>query len=296
MEIKALENESFLQLNIRGVLDTANALELENFIEKKISQGYRKFLLDLSQLETLSSGGIGFFIRILDKSKSTPKIYFAIINCHEEVLRLLRFFSLDKKLHIFKLLEKAKDFLKSLPSEQLDLKNKTEYESKKPDRPLNIRFYYKGQTNPANYAYKKGLVSTMEPVQKDHEKSTITNPNLDTENTQQNLNSTQNLQKQTTDSIMEILDKKMESIRNELQNHISEETKKFQEKIFNAIEKKVPYLKESKNRNNPQEIIPCEVCGVNLRVGKKGHYKCPCCKTEFYYKNLKSISVLEKLT
>ncbi|WCL50534.1 STAS domain-containing protein [Leptospira sp. GIMC2001] len=169
MEVRALESESSLVVNLKGVLDTSNARDLENYFNTRIAAGYQKFLLDCSALESLSSGGISFLIRLADRMKMEPGLVFVLTATNSEVTRLLRFFGLESKLTVYSNSAEAKIYLSKVPrmrnrdsnpkanyghsnsektredglsySSGKDLKNRNA-SSQYPER---IRFYYKGQ-------------------------------------------------------------------------------------------------------------------------------------------------------
>ena len=54
--------EKILRLKLSGYLDTHNYAKLETLFEQKLQQGFNRFVVELSQLEYISSAGAGVFI------------------------------------------------------------------------------------------------------------------------------------------------------------------------------------------------------------------------------------------
>lgn len=178
MEIRTIESESSLVVQIRGLLDTQNASDLDKFLESRIAQGYRKFLLDCKSLESISSGGIAFLLRIQAKRKSDPGLVFVLTDLNSEVSRILRFLGLRSKLTIVSTQQEGRQYLAKIPtvrkrdvtrplSQQIHTKVSETASVAHHPSPERIRFYYRGNapryTEPTRLE-KESAVSRNEPV------------------------------------------------------------------------------------------------------------------------------------
>jgi len=312
MEIKTLESESSLHVTIRGILDTPNSIDLEKFLDSKTGLGYRKFLLDLSMLESLSSGGISFFVRIHEKSKSSPVVHFALTGLNSEVQKLFRFFGLDHKLKVFPSLDLAKEYLGNIPSrDPARVRSKTldstgvAISGEKTDstRPYKdkIRFYYKGHIRPSRFPKQPDSPKNSDPVPAEEPLSSLESveevpkersPFAKADPVPSNGIKTD---LQASDLSSAEIFRRLETKLEELKRDFLEQRKGQTEKPEPVERKDSSPISAKAFSGSSPETIWCESCGTKLRVFRKGHYKCPSCGTEFYYKGLKSISYLEKL-
>lgn len=360
MEIRTLESESSLVVNIKGLLDTSHARDLEKFLDSKIGNGYRKFLLDCTYLDSVSSGGIGFLIRLKSKMKSDPGLLFVFSEMNSEVLKILKFFRLDTQLEIFQKQTSAKEYLSRIPGKKKKepSKNPDSIHSRTGDRKSEdslstvvvkrspykdkIQFYYKGQT--PRVIRREEPVSRLEPISEDESINTTDLPRSEKFRSES---------ESSSDSLLERLEERMEELKMAIQeknekeedsrkkewenrirdlekqnrenkealNQFKEEASRskpveIRERIIevkdrnsepvssasSAIEKepdRVPIPKEGISHPPEKwesEVIPCESCGISLRVRKPGKYRCPHCFSEFLYKKRDFVSFFEKLT
>ena len=101
-----------LSITIRGSLDTMLAYQVRENIEQKIRQGHLKFLLNLKDLEYISSAGIGVFSAlILRLQKQHGRIMF--VDIPESVYNLLQS---TRLLEIFPIAETDQDAIQQLQS------------------------------------------------------------------------------------------------------------------------------------------------------------------------------------
>jgi len=103
-------------VSIRGSLDTVLAYHLQEKIETLIESGIFKYIMNLEELEYLSSAGIGLFSGIaLKLRKYERKIVF--INVPDQVIqllqvtRLIKMFTIAKNVEHAMLLLEADDFI-----------------------------------------------------------------------------------------------------------------------------------------------------------------------------------------
>lgn len=79
-------------IDIRGFLDTLVAYTLQEQVNTLMGAGMRKYIIDLEELEHISSAGIGFFSGlVLELRKYHGKLVFINIPEHvQDLLKLMR--------------------------------------------------------------------------------------------------------------------------------------------------------------------------------------------------------------
>ena len=81
--------EHIVLLTIRGSLDTVAAYHLQERVEALVNAGHYKFLVNLQELEQISSAGVGLFSAIiLDLERHHGKVVF--LNISEQVYEILQ--------------------------------------------------------------------------------------------------------------------------------------------------------------------------------------------------------------
>lgn len=89
MEITTANREQGTLLSVRGRIDTATALELEQAINREIGQGNRKILLDLSGAPYISSSGLRVLLATAKRLKN-PGDKFGLCSLTPEVFKILK--------------------------------------------------------------------------------------------------------------------------------------------------------------------------------------------------------------
>lgn len=103
-------HEDILLITIRGALDTVAAYHLQEQVEALIENGQSKFLIDLEDLEHLSSAGVGLFSAIiLDLQRHHGRVVF--INLSEQVYEILK---LTNLLEIFTIASSLQEAIRLL--------------------------------------------------------------------------------------------------------------------------------------------------------------------------------------
>ncbi len=98
LNINIEEQENYQILQVVGEIDASTSITLDNAL-KTSSEATKNVLLDLSQLEYISSAGLGVFISYLDdfKSKSIKLVLFGL---HEKVLEVFQILGLQHLMQI----------------------------------------------------------------------------------------------------------------------------------------------------------------------------------------------------
>jgi anti-anti-sigma factor len=113
VQIKEVGSQSDIRLiNIRGLLDTVIAYHLQEKMDILIEDGIFKYIIDLEELEHISSAGIGLFSAM---AMELQKLHGQIIFTHvpEQVLHL---FEITRLIEIFTIRETINEAIKILES------------------------------------------------------------------------------------------------------------------------------------------------------------------------------------
>ncbi|GAK56857.1 anti-sigma factor antagonist [Candidatus Vecturithrix granuli] len=104
--------EQIVLMTIRGSLDTVVVFHLQEQVETLINAGHYKFLINLQELEHISSAGVGLFSAIiLDLERHHGKVVF--INIPEQVYDILKLTHLIEIFTIAQTQEEAIALLES---------------------------------------------------------------------------------------------------------------------------------------------------------------------------------------
>ena len=84
VEIHIVKEEDFELITVNGEIDASSSIELDNVL-KKASSETLKIMVDLQNLEYISSAGLGVFISYLEELKSKDSIFirdiYLCVNC-----------------------------------------------------------------------------------------------------------------------------------------------------------------------------------------------------------------------
>ena len=69
MEIKARKEKNAIVVSVRGKMDAVSSPKFENQLSELISQGEKDFVIDLGELEYLSSAGLRIILVTLKRLK-----------------------------------------------------------------------------------------------------------------------------------------------------------------------------------------------------------------------------------
>lgn len=79
---------------VRDLLNEIDNKVIINEVESCIKNGYRQFVVDLSQLNFMNSVGLNFLLSMMNKSKRSGGA-LAVANASEQVVNLLKMTKLD---------------------------------------------------------------------------------------------------------------------------------------------------------------------------------------------------------
>ncbi len=95
---KNIENEHSV-LSLIGEIDASNSVELDEVILDMVQGGVRNLLVDCSQLEYISSAGLGVFMSYLEEFQE-KEIKLVIFGLKEKVFQVFNILGLDQLIKI----------------------------------------------------------------------------------------------------------------------------------------------------------------------------------------------------
>ncbi|MCG8389010.1 MAG: STAS domain-containing protein [Cytophagales bacterium] len=99
VDIKRIQEDSYDLLSVVGEVDASSSIELDNAINDAIESGNKKFLVDCSHLEYISSAGLGVFMSYIEEFKKRD-ITLVIYGLNEKVSNVFEILGLDQLLSI----------------------------------------------------------------------------------------------------------------------------------------------------------------------------------------------------
>ncbi len=100
MNINVSENNGITIINLEGLLDSASASQFNSLVHKLISEGKVKVLVDMEQLEYISSAGLREILG-LSKAIKVSKGKLALCNLKPNVSEVFNISGFDTILDIY---------------------------------------------------------------------------------------------------------------------------------------------------------------------------------------------------
>lgn len=107
MEVKFTEEGKNYIISIDGDLDASSSIKLDKVLAKAIIENRNPILVDCTQLDYISSPGIGVFTSHLQECES-KNISLVLYGMNEKVFKVFRILGLDEVIPITKTKEEAK--------------------------------------------------------------------------------------------------------------------------------------------------------------------------------------------
>lgn len=86
-------------LEVKSLLNEYDNKSIMKEVESRISSGWNKFVLDLSNMDFMNSVGLNFLIFMLKRSKTSGGD-FAVANASEQIVKLLEVTKLTTLFHL----------------------------------------------------------------------------------------------------------------------------------------------------------------------------------------------------
>lgn len=98
VEIKTTNDTGYQRIQVAGEVDASSSIELDNAL-KEAAEQYRQILIDLSELEYISSAGLGVFISYLEELKKND-VKLVICGMQEKVREVFEILGLQHLMNI----------------------------------------------------------------------------------------------------------------------------------------------------------------------------------------------------
>jgi anti-sigma B factor antagonist len=102
--------ENHLTISLKGEVDASNSVELDEVIQEALDAKSKYILVDGSELDYISSAGLGVFMSYLEDFQEN-QITFIIYGLNEKVMNVFHILGLDQLITIKSTKEEAEKFL-----------------------------------------------------------------------------------------------------------------------------------------------------------------------------------------
>ncbi|MGY6741862.1 MAG: STAS domain-containing protein [Cecembia sp.] len=99
LKIENIDQEDHVILQLSGEIDASNSVDLDAAIQDILEKGTKRILVDGSQLEYISSAGLGVFMSYLEEFQEKD-IQIVIFGLLEKVHQVFVILGLDKLITI----------------------------------------------------------------------------------------------------------------------------------------------------------------------------------------------------
>lgn len=110
LSINKASERDHLVIALNGEVDASNSVELDEVIQEAIAENAHKILLDGSELEYISSAGLGVFMSYLEDFNE-KEVTFVIFGLNEKILNVFHILGLDQLISIKNTREEAEQAL-----------------------------------------------------------------------------------------------------------------------------------------------------------------------------------------
>jgi len=98
-EITTEKHEEIHFIAVNGEIDAGSSIYLDNALKEAMEKGEKKIIVDLTQLQYISSAGLGVFISHLEEF-NTKNIDLALFGINDVVKQVFDILGLEKLLKI----------------------------------------------------------------------------------------------------------------------------------------------------------------------------------------------------
>ncbi|UII22681.1 STAS domain-containing protein [Fulvivirga ligni] len=99
VDIKRIQEEEYEVIKIVGEVDASSSIELDNAIHDAVESGGKKFLVDCTSLDYISSAGLGVFMSYIEEFKK-ENIHLILYGLNKKVANVFEILGLDQLLNI----------------------------------------------------------------------------------------------------------------------------------------------------------------------------------------------------
>ncbi len=110
VEIQEKTKDDMLQLIVVGEVDASSSIHLDNAIRNAMESGNVKILVDCSELNYISSAGLGVFMSYLEDFEDRG-VRFVVCGLQEKVNHVFELLGLENLLKIVASVQEAETYL-----------------------------------------------------------------------------------------------------------------------------------------------------------------------------------------
>ncbi|UII27930.1 STAS domain-containing protein [Fulvivirga maritima] len=99
VDITRTQEGEYEVIKIIGEVDASSSIELDNAINEAVSGGGKKFLVDCTSLDYISSAGLGVFMSYIEEFKK-QNIHLILFGLNKKVANVFEILGLDQLLNI----------------------------------------------------------------------------------------------------------------------------------------------------------------------------------------------------
>lgn len=276
------EEKSILALNVQGELDSASFLDFYDYIINKFNKGYALFILDFSELKTLSSAGISVLLRIKNKLEENNS-FIIFYKVKSEIYDLFQFLGFHKTFlianninELTKILESLEILRKSKANEFV-ISNRFGIVEEEQTKEENLTTQTSSKQE-VLFSFDAGKIVPNKKTETQKETFFTTTPDFE---------DIPLVEEITTEPFSNLEEKKEFDFTIPFLSKSNEDTKEIPESI---LEMAFP------SKEKFQEVkVNCGNCGTKMRILSQGIHRCPKCKSRFSFRQSGSISTIEKL-
>lgn len=99
LDINVTEQQQHRLIELKGEVDASNSVELDEAIKGLIDAGFKRILVDGSELAYISSAGLGVFMSYLEDFQE-KQVSFVIFGLNDKVYNVFHILGLDQLMAI----------------------------------------------------------------------------------------------------------------------------------------------------------------------------------------------------
>lgn len=261
------ENVSFQEISVssEGTLDSVSCSDFYDFIIAEYSKGFKRFILDFSKLDYITSAGLSVLIHLQNRFKAENSILI-LTGLNSEIQQMFYFFGLNKVFVTAASKDGAEEILESMffmkknpviEGKEVITRNRFIFEEVPEEKKEPV--FIRTETEISRSVKETEVIQDAEEI-----KDEISTMPLEDE------------KHFSAGFSIPFITKNTDIQNEEIQDSILEDS-------------------SQKNEKFTQLVINCGTCGTRIRIKGQGRQKCPTCFSRFLLRQSGSISSIEKL-
>jgi anti-sigma B factor antagonist len=299
-------------VTLKGALDSEKAIDFYDFINAETIKGFRKFVIDCSHLEYVSSSGISIMIRLQHKLLEKESV-LAYYGFNKEISLVLNFFGLKKEITVA---DNSNNAIRMLNTELDAFSEKEKIYSVNEESkselisPVFTDSMKSTEYEPIQIQISEPTASILDPDIAKKIRSnrlTLTDEHDALTEEQEIVEEipTSPIERVHTKPVIEAVSPKYSELNIKLPFITRTETNPSKTTIMDSITDfetdhteryDVSSLSKVTATNFTVLVVNCGNCGTKIRIRKQGKQQCPKCEYRFLLRQSGSISTIERLS